>query len=226
MVSLRSQISIQDNKLLDKQTLHALELVAHIACAPAQQSTTTATLARQLGLSITYVEGLMKLLKRGDLLQAHRGPGGGYRLQRPVEDISAGDVTKCFSQREAVVARAESSAEPSAERLAVNQLSVQFDEFTQHFLQAYPMTAIVEAMDHPPAAKTVGSFSLHLKDLPKTTLPSAPNSVFDLCNFTLHQASYGLPANKQAPKTVMRPASAMVEKSKPLTASSSAWVLG
>ena len=36
---------------------------------------TTATLARQLGLSITYVEGLMKLLKRGDLLQAHRGPG-------------------------------------------------------------------------------------------------------------------------------------------------------
>ena len=175
--------------------MHALELVAHIACAPAQQSMTTATLARQLGLSITYVEGLMKLLKRGDLLQAHRGPGGGYRLQRPVEDISAGDVAKCFAQKEAVVARAEASAgpstEPTAERLAVNQLSVQFDEFTQDFLQAYPMTAIVEAMDHPPAAKTAGGFSLHLKDLPKTTLPSAPNSVFDLCNFTHRQATYG-----------------------------------
>ena len=195
MVSLGSQISIQENKLLDKQTLHALELVAHIACAPAQQSMTTATLARQLGLSITYVEGLMKLLKRGDLLRAHRGPGGGYRLQRPVEDISAGDVAKCFAQKEAVVARAEASAvpstEPTAERLAVNQLSVQFDEFTQDFLQAYPMTAIVEAMDHPPAAKTAGGFSLHLKDLPKNTLPSAPNSVFDLCNFTHRQASYG-----------------------------------
>ena len=156
---------------------------------------TTATLARQLGLSITYVEGLMKLLKRGDLLQAHRGPGGGYRLQRPVEDISAGAVARCFAQKEAVVARAEASArpsaEPTAERLAVNQLSVQFDEFTQDFLQAYPMTAIVEAMDHPPAAKTAGGFSLHLKDLPKNTLPSAPNSVFDLCNFTHRQASYG-----------------------------------
>jgi Rrf2 family protein len=195
MVTLRSQISIQENKLLDKQTLHALELVAHIACAPAQQFMTTATLARQLGLSITYVEGLMKLLKRGDLLQAHRGPGGGYRLQRPVEDISAGDVAKCFAQREAVLARAEASAkpsaEPSAERLAVSQLSVQFDAFTQDFLQAYPMTAIVEAMDHPPAAKKASGFSLHLKDLPKNTLPSAPNSVFDLCNFTQHQASYG-----------------------------------
>jgi Rrf2 family protein len=195
MVTLGSQISIQDNKLLDKQTLHALELVAHIACAPAQQSMTTATLARQLGLSITYMEGLMKLLKRGDLLQAHRGPGGGYRLQRPVEDISAGDVAKCFAHKEAVVARAdassEPSAEPTAERLAVNQLSAQFDEFTQDFLQAYPMTAIVEAMDQPPAAKTASGFSLHLKDLPKNTLPSAPNSVFDLCNFTHHQASYG-----------------------------------
>ena len=171
--------------------MHALELVSHIACAPAQQSMTTATLARQLGLSITYVEGLMKLLKRGDLLQAHRGPGGGYQLQRPVEDISAGDVARCFAQKEVGVPRADASAEPSAERLAVNQLSVQFDEFTQHFLQAYPMTAIVESMDHPPVAKTSSGFSLHLKDLPKNTLPSAPNSVFDLCNFTHHQASYG-----------------------------------
>jgi Rrf2 family protein len=210
--------------LLDKQTLHALELVAHIACAPAQQSMTTATLARQLGLSITYVEGLMKLLKRGDLLQAHRGPGGGYRLQRPVEDISAGDVAKCFAQKEAVVTRAEASAEPSPERLAVNQFSVQFDDFTQDFLQAYPMTAIVDAMDHPPAAKTAGGFSLHLKDLPKTTLPSAPNSVFDLCNFTQHQASYGSPANKLARKTGVRPVSSMVEKFKPFAAHSSAWV--
>ena len=187
---------------------------------------TTATLSRQLGLSITYVEGLMKQLKRGDLLQALRGPGGGYRLQRPVEDISAGDVTRCFAQKEAVFARTESSAEPSAERLAVNQLSVQFDEFTQHFLQAYPMKAIVEAMDHPPAAKTASGFSLHLKDLPKTTLPSAPNSVFDLCNFTNRQASYGLPANKLARKTGVRHVSTRIEKSKPFTAISSAWVFG
>ena len=190
MVTLGSQISTQDNKLLDKHTLHALELVAHIACAPAQQSMTTATIARQLSLSITYVEGLMKLLKRGDLLQAHRGPGGGYRLQRPVEDISAGDVARCFAQKEVVLARAEASTEPTAERVAVNRLSVQFDEFTQQFLQAYPMTAIVEAMDHPPVVNASVGFSLHLKDLPKNTVPSAPNSVFDLCNFTHHQASY------------------------------------
>lgn len=187
---------------------------------------TTATLARQLGLSITYVEGLMKRLKRGDLLQAHRGPGGGYRLQRPVEDVSAGDVARCFAQKEAVAPRAELSAKPSAEQLAVNQLSVQFDELAQHLLQAYPMTAIVEAMDHPPAAKTTGGFSLHLKDLPKNTLPSAPNSVFDLCNFTNLYASYGLPANKPAQKAGMKPASIMVEKSKPFTTNSSARVFG
>ena len=106
----------------------------------------------------------------------------------------------------------------------MNQLSVQFDEFTQDFLQAYPMTAIVEAMDHPPVAKTAGGFSLHLKDLPKNTLPSAPNSVFDLYNFTHRQASYSVPANKQARKTGVRPVSTMVEKSKPFTALSSAWV--
>jgi hypothetical protein len=52
------------------------------------------------------------------------------------------------------------------------------------------MTAMVDAMDHPPVAKTASGFSLHLKDLPKNTLPSAPNSVFDLCNFTRHQVSY------------------------------------
>ena len=140
----------------------------------------------------------------------------------------------CFAQKEALVARAELSAklsaepspEPSPERLAVNQLSVQFDEFTQDFLQAYPMMAIVEAMDHPPAAKTAGGFSLHLKDLPKTTLPSAPNSVFDLCNFISRPAPYGMPAKQQALRSGVRPTSNMVEKSTPFKAASSAWVLG
>lgn len=216
--------------MLDKQTLHALELVAHIACAPAQQSTTTATLARQLGLSVTYVEGLMKQLKRGDLLQAHRGPGGGYRLQKPVESISAGDVARCFAHKDAAAARPDAStkanSKPSPERSAVNQLSVQFDEFTQHFLQDYPMSAIVDAMDHPPAAKTIGGFSLHLKDLPKITLPSAPNSVFDLCNFISRSASYGMPANPQARRSGVRPNSNMAEKSTPFKAPSNAWVLG
>lgn len=221
MVTLRLQFSTHEKKLLDKQTLHALELIAHIACAPTQQPMTTATLAKQLGLSVTYVEGLMKLLKRGDLLQAHRGPGGGYRLQRPVEVITAGDVARCFAPKEPVAAIAEASGE----RTAVNQLSVQFDEFTQHFLDTYPMTAIVEAMDHPPTAKSSGSFSLHLKDLPKNTLPSAPNSVFDLCNFISNQTSYSVSVSSLARKTGVRSDSKMIEKSTPSKALSSAWVL-
>lgn len=47
-------------------------------------------------ISEKYLEQLMTLLKRADLVKSIRGAGGGYILARPSERISVGDVLRAL----------------------------------------------------------------------------------------------------------------------------------
>lgn len=51
--------------------------------------------ARQ-GISERYLEQLMALLKKADLVKSIRGAGGGYVLARETKDISVGDVLRAL----------------------------------------------------------------------------------------------------------------------------------
>lgn len=51
--------------------------------------------ARQ-GISERYLEQLMALLKKADLVKSIRGAGGGYVLAREQKDISVGDVLRAL----------------------------------------------------------------------------------------------------------------------------------
>ena len=43
-----------------------------------------------------YLSQIMVVLKRADLVHGTRGPGGGYRLAHPPEEITVGQVVKCL----------------------------------------------------------------------------------------------------------------------------------
>jgi len=44
--------------------------------------------ARRQDISEKYLESIVKDLVRGNLIEAHRGKGGGYRLARPADEIN------------------------------------------------------------------------------------------------------------------------------------------
>lgn len=48
--------------------------------------------AQRQQISLSYLEQLFAMLRRAGLVVASRGPGGGYRLQRPAEEIALVDV--------------------------------------------------------------------------------------------------------------------------------------
>ena len=62
-------------------------------------------IAERQGISAAYLEQLLAKLKKNGLLASIRGPGGGYRLDRPLEEISVSciitsvgdgvDATRC-----------------------------------------------------------------------------------------------------------------------------------
>ncbi|MFQ5937692.1 MAG: Rrf2 family transcriptional regulator, partial [Acidiferrobacterales bacterium] len=49
-------------------------------------------LATSQGISVSYIEQIFARLRRHELVKATRGPGGGYRLGRPADEITIAEI--------------------------------------------------------------------------------------------------------------------------------------
>lgn len=65
-----------------------LDLALHKSSGPVA----LADIAQRQEISLTYLEQLFARLRRGELVNSARGPGGGYQLARAAEDISVAEV--------------------------------------------------------------------------------------------------------------------------------------
>ena len=51
------------------------------------------------GISPSYLEQLFAKLRAAGLVEGVRGPGGGYRLARPADEISIADIVEAVDER-------------------------------------------------------------------------------------------------------------------------------
>jgi len=63
-------------------------------------------------ISVTYLEQLLGKLKRAGLVKGTRGPGGGYQLNKPVNQIRIGDIVRVLEGPIAPVSCVLPSASP------------------------------------------------------------------------------------------------------------------
>lgn len=89
-------------------TAALVELGRHRASSPAR----LADIAASLEVSLSHLEHLFGLMRRHELVEGFRGPGGGYVLARAARDISIGDVVYCVDQLDAPAAGSREPAEP------------------------------------------------------------------------------------------------------------------
>ncbi len=74
------------------QEEYGLRCLLQVARHRGPDPLTIPEIAQGEGLSPEYTAKLMRALRQGDLVQSIRGPGGGYRLARSPEGITAWDV--------------------------------------------------------------------------------------------------------------------------------------
>jgi len=55
-------------------------------------------IARRQSISLPYLEQLFVKLRRAELVESVRGPGGGYRLARPASEIRVFDVLRAVDE--------------------------------------------------------------------------------------------------------------------------------
>jgi len=53
---------------------------------------TLAEISARQGISLSYLEQLFGKLRRHGLVSSVRGPGGGYRLAKPTQDVAVADI--------------------------------------------------------------------------------------------------------------------------------------
>jgi len=62
-------------------------------------SITLAEISDRQGISLSYLEQLFARLRKQDLVNSTRGPGGGYRLSRSADEISVLDVISAVDEK-------------------------------------------------------------------------------------------------------------------------------
>lgn len=169
--------------LTNAQAMQGLQAIAVIAAASGQQPVPTTRLARHIGLCLSSTEIVIKQLKASGLLRSHRGPGGGYQLERPAEDLSVWDVVACFQTHD----RPAPGEQLSPESETAWALSGALDDAMCQHLKDYRLLDVLRQLPAPaPQAKDLDTqrAAFHLKPLRPPSLPSAPSWVFDLAKFS------------------------------------------
>jgi hypothetical protein len=164
--------------MLNARAVQALKMIALLASSHPSEAVNSKQLSQQLRLSTSYIESLLKNLKKNELVMANRGPGGGYFLQKSVDEISVWDVVGCFEEEEE-----QSVGIRTQEHSVSQQICLEFSQIKQHFLQNYPLADITKHSPQIEKKATAPRLSIHFKPLEIRLAPKAPNSVFDLPNF-------------------------------------------
>jgi len=178
-----SQIQLTPPMSFSHHALLGIHAVAIISTCSSLQPVTAAKLARDIGLCLSSTEMIVKKLRNGGLINSHRGPGGGYRLQQAVEHLSVWDVVSCFKDSDLPTLTEHTSPESQAALALANHL----DTTLAHFLQDCRFTDVLkhlDCMEPQDAHSTLSHTAFHLKPLREPALPVAPSWVFDLAKFT------------------------------------------
>lgn len=77
---------------------YAMVALADLALAKGDDLVSLAAISRRQDISLPYLEQLFVKLRRAGLVEAVRGPGGGYKLARPPSDIRISEVMEAVEE--------------------------------------------------------------------------------------------------------------------------------
>jgi Rrf2 family transcriptional regulator, iron-sulfur cluster assembly transcription factor len=77
---------------------YAVTAMLDLALHHGQGPINLADISSRQGISLSYLEQLFSRLRKQGLVSSSRGPGGGYSLGRPAEEISVSDVIRAVDE--------------------------------------------------------------------------------------------------------------------------------
>lgn len=79
---------------LSTRARYGLKALIDLGLHSENETVSLQSIAERQDISVSYLEQLMAMLKKAGLVTSSRGAYGGYRLGRPAEEISVGDILR------------------------------------------------------------------------------------------------------------------------------------
>jgi len=76
----------------------AVTAMLDLALRGGKSPVTLAGISERQDISLSYLEQLFSRLRRHELVESVRGPGGGYYLARPLADVSVADIIRAVDE--------------------------------------------------------------------------------------------------------------------------------
>lgn len=77
----------------------AVTAMLDLALNEVDRPVTLAGISERQEISLSYLEQLFSRLRRNGLVKSVRGPGGGYRIARPLDKISVSDIITAVDEQ-------------------------------------------------------------------------------------------------------------------------------
>ena len=159
--------------MISSTAINAVNLCVLLASHAKRDYATMTELSSQLGLSVSNLESLIKVLREHQLVDSSKGPGGGYRLNCSASHTSIWDVVKVFDAPEGTLCRLQ---DLKPHESYIEGLVDVVMQILQNSLLSD--SANTHLSPHETAAVSSGRFNF--KPLPAPFIPKVPNSVFQL----------------------------------------------
>nr|CAA6815083.1 MAG: Iron-sulfur cluster regulator IscR [uncultured Thiotrichaceae bacterium] len=156
---------------LTTQSQRAIMAMMALALHTGRKVLRLSTLAKEQGISLSYMEQLFYHLRHAGLVEGIRGPGGGYRLGRPSSHISVAEIVAAI---EAATEDDEQDRKTHPTEEVGNILNA-LDEQVHDFLDGISLESLVGDHKQPDISYRPGKMARAIAGmfpaLPTTSVP-------------------------------------------------------
>jgi len=147
---------------------------------------TLAAISQRQQISLSYLEQLFGKLRRYELVESTRGPGGGYTLGRKAADITVADIIVSVDEPiDATQCGGKENCMGEGTRCMTHELWASLNSRMVEFLDSVSLQKLVDdqlakglVVENSPMVKR----AIFTQPMPKPMRVNAPNSVFALGN--------------------------------------------
>jgi Rrf2 family iron-sulfur cluster assembly transcriptional regulator len=117
-----------------------MDLAIHDNAGPV----TLADISQCQGISLSYLEQLFSKLRKGGLVQGVRGPGGGYRLSRPANEISIAEIISAVDEKVDMTNCNKEASCQDGEKCLTHELWIELSQRLYAFLEGITLSQFVD----------------------------------------------------------------------------------
>lgn len=117
-----------------------MDLAIHDNAGPV----TLADISQCQGISLSYLEQLFAKLRKADLVEGVRGPGGGYRLSRKADQISIANIISAVDEKVDITNCNKEANCQDGERCLTHELWIELSNRLFNFLDDITLAQFVD----------------------------------------------------------------------------------